>query len=216
MEWHERAEVQRLKREWYGKLREDGFVDIEQDIDERGTPGARLLGVAGGDLNRSDRRRAQVAGNAEYYRQASIFSHYLIGLDKAVWSLHAEGWAKRDIADRLADDGWPNPSEGAVGRVIAGVGAKMRLFLEQEADQIFHNREQEEPCPYEGETRLDVGLGVDVEPEVAVKVQVLADDRGIPFPQAFAAALRAGATRLLVTDRYRKAPRRPTTGGVEA
>lgn len=133
MKWHEKPEVQALRREWYARLAEDGFKDIEQVVDDKGEVGCLLLGVSQGDL----RRRLFKPETEEYYRLARQHVHtlrYGDGHRRLIWALHAEGYgAKRGIAE-LAKKG-KTVTRSRYEKVVREERARMMRRANREADR---------------------------------------------------------------------------------
>lgn len=103
-------EFMALKEEWYDKLKEDGFKDIEE-----GPDGMYLKDH--GIRTRIAVQSATATGKIEYYRAAAqfYFSHKFYGnhkfFDKYVWYHHSQGKTTQQIVDLIAknkaDKDWP-------------------------------------------------------------------------------------------------------------
>lgn len=87
--------LQKLQKEWYAKLRESGFKDIEQ---------------ADGNLKIWSRffkgklDTLQGEAKAQYFRAAGQFLHshqFASEYDKTIWDMHANGISGRSIARQL-------------------------------------------------------------------------------------------------------------------
>lgn len=101
-----RADYLALRDEWYGKLRESGFVDHEcfgHDGDclpiMRSTPEHSVESFV---------RRYEAT--TDYYARCRQFQHTraflrLRTFDKVVWRLHCDGLSRRRIATQLRDEG---------------------------------------------------------------------------------------------------------------
>lgn len=138
MEWHERAEVQRLRREWYAKLADEGFVDIEKVVDARGTVGIYLNGVSPGDL----RRRLFKEETEDYYRYARQHAHTLRpGVERAVWELHAEGYGVEKTVEALRRTHGVTP--GRAKAIVRAQREAMMAALAAEADENAKRRAAE-------------------------------------------------------------------------
>jgi len=86
---------ERLRREWYGKLKAAGFEDIETGDEHNG-----LLKT---DKRFQEGHESADEAQAEYYRLASVFLHehrWQLSRDQRIWAAHAEGVPMREIAKR--------------------------------------------------------------------------------------------------------------------
>lgn len=137
MEWHAKPEVQELKREWYGKLAKSGFVDIEQDVDDEGTPGRYLLGMSQGDL----RRNLYQSGTDDYFRYARQHLWEMrYGKRRAIWRLHTEAVTFKEIAARVRPRYVVSPK--TVGRIVREEAAKMTAKLQTWAEEKYVGGEE--------------------------------------------------------------------------
>jgi uncharacterized protein YerC len=88
-----------LQREWYQRLKDDGFVDIENSKGELKAHGSQK------DLERlRDWNTEGIRIVSDYYSRAGEFLnvHAFTSLaDRAVWRLHSEGIGYHKIAARL-------------------------------------------------------------------------------------------------------------------
>lgn len=95
----------KLKKEWYKRLENSGFQDIEQDEDN-----LKSWSVSKGVRNRNNGASAQqVLENREaretYYRLAGQFLHdyrFTSRTDRLIWEKHSDGESIRDIVKILA------------------------------------------------------------------------------------------------------------------
>lgn len=88
-----------LQDEWYDKLKDEGFDDIEY-MSKTGSLVKRPGGQVMGKLINS-------RGDAEYYRRAKMHSHHLKRanmVDTYVWNNHADGLSVRKIASQYNED----------------------------------------------------------------------------------------------------------------
>lgn len=128
--WYKDRELRKLQREWYSKLKEDGFYDIEGGVEGHLLKGptstvtlrslANKTSVEGGLKNDyAPREFDEVAdsedsainflegGKARYYHHASLVAIQAIRecrlSDERCWAwlLHAQGEGERTIADTL-------------------------------------------------------------------------------------------------------------------
>ena len=134
MQWHETPEVQALRREWYAKLKEKGFKDIEQVVDDRGTVGALLLGVSQGDL----RRRLYKPETEQYYTLARQHLHTVrrrkLKHARAIWALHSEGYGERRGCAVLAAKG-KTVTPGHYKKVVNDERERMMRRVMKTADE---------------------------------------------------------------------------------
>lgn len=100
-----------LQREWYERLRDDGFVDSEQSSwDVYHGPRtlrahARLVTLPLPGRDETATASALMADRAEYYRLAGWYAHdhvFPSRLHKRVWEYHAEGTDTRDMVALLS------------------------------------------------------------------------------------------------------------------
>lgn len=102
-----------LTREWYTRLRESGFQDIEYLDRANGSEFSRTRGSLARDYARDSKRHKE--STAEYYRIAGWFLHdysFRKARDRDIWALYADGQTIREI--RMLT-GW---GVGTVHRVI--------------------------------------------------------------------------------------------------
>lgn len=86
---------ERLRREWYGKLKAAGFEDIETGDEHNG-----LLKT---DKRFQDGHESADEAQAEYYRLASAFLYdhvFATAKERNIWAAHADGVPMRAIAKR--------------------------------------------------------------------------------------------------------------------
>ena len=85
----------KLKKEWYGKLKESGFDDIEQDEDN--------LKFWSCNFNRAGTATARIIAES-YYNQASNFLNdfeFENPAEKFIWEQHTKGLSHDTIAKDL-------------------------------------------------------------------------------------------------------------------
>lgn len=91
-------EYRELRDEWYDRLEDEGFKDIEFIDRRHGGPGDYLRGVSAGDLRRNSRRIANVRETLAYYEACRARVHDLPpGLERGVWRMYAEGATKVEL-----------------------------------------------------------------------------------------------------------------------
>lgn len=92
----EKRELIRLQKEWYKKLQDEGFVDIER-FDKRGNPSDILkfnFNIKGRDLEAEE----------EYYSICRAYLHTFKFKNKKeyeIWRLHSEGFSYNKICKTL-------------------------------------------------------------------------------------------------------------------
>ena len=99
------SEFRALQKKWYGKLKDTGFEDIEQDPTDEGGPLERW---AASSL-RAKFDATKYSAKEEYYRLAGqfLYSHeFETGLEKDIWALHSEGVSVRHTVLRLKKKYW--------------------------------------------------------------------------------------------------------------
>lgn len=88
-----------LQREWYRKLKDSGFDDIE-DVDSP----EEYLKAWHSQYFQKRHTPDKFIANQEYYRRTQAFlMHYTFAnqLDKQIWKMHSEGRPLRAIAKKL-------------------------------------------------------------------------------------------------------------------
>lgn len=110
--FYETKEFQKLEKEWYDKLKADGFVDIEYRV--AGKPGEFLVGP-----NPEYFLRRYSPDKERYYELARQWLWYLRAkrpnpgkMVKRVWALHTEGKSIADICQAT------EYTRGQVARVV--------------------------------------------------------------------------------------------------
>lgn len=86
-----------LKKVWYKKLAQSGFIDIETKS------GLLKGGSTSSKFNNKTSRATQTAKQQYYYMANELLNTHTFDseLDKAIWAYHAEGISVRDIAKIL-------------------------------------------------------------------------------------------------------------------
>lgn len=117
-----------LQKEWYNKLKQEGFLDIECQFT------GKLLGDAACPKPINSKLKDEGAGTRiqryfalePYYRQARLFLHshpFQSPLEKTIWRLHAEECLGRQrIVAKL------KVSEHLVKKVLKNLKDKMKDF----------------------------------------------------------------------------------------
>lgn len=92
---NKKAEFQKLKTKWYGKLKKSGFEDIESDEDNLKVWSSIFY------LRRSN---ISWEAKASYYQMASNFLEeykFTSNIEKIIWEYHSNGIGVRDISKLL-------------------------------------------------------------------------------------------------------------------
>lgn len=99
-QYYEEPEFLDLRDQWYRKLADEGFDDIEVLDEITRQPAGLLRGPSTGDLNRSESRRAYIQGSQEYYRLARQYVWTLPrGPERHAAQLHADGLSDREVTE---------------------------------------------------------------------------------------------------------------------
>jgi hypothetical protein len=129
MKYYETEEFVRLQDEYYAKLEDEGFRDIEPRIKGTSIPGPNLSGMSAGDLARGLYR----PDAEDYYRWCRQHTHTMArGVDRHVWRLHADGTPKAQIVRALGRR--YGLSRGAVEKIIRREEEAMRSRMTEEHD----------------------------------------------------------------------------------
>lgn len=99
------GEFKKLQKEWYEKLAESGFNDIENTEDEY-APLKDTYSTSGWKRALSDPRNVQ---KEEYFSNATLFLdtyEFVKQKDEIVWRLHSEGMSNRSISKELRGMGF--------------------------------------------------------------------------------------------------------------
>ncbi len=84
----------KLKKEWYKKLKDSGFNDIEKSTGQIGRT----------KPNVTNRNSDQISAIQEYYAMARSFlidHNFVSEFEKIVWEYHSEGLSLRKISETL-------------------------------------------------------------------------------------------------------------------
>jgi hypothetical protein len=100
------ANFKKLQDEWYKKLKDEGFVDIENSVTlADGKKGYENTGRSGPNLK--NKTSEQFNATLLYYQNCrSFLTHYDFNceLDKNIWSLYTEGLSYRKINEQLKNN----------------------------------------------------------------------------------------------------------------
>lgn len=111
-----------LEAKWYGKLKDDGFQDIEDTADRD----RRLKSWHSFYFSSRDRKN-HVSSTEQYFRAARGFLHsfrFKNAAEKEVWGYHADGKTMREIAYLMEKRG-PGFSKDSVNNLIRRLAALM-------------------------------------------------------------------------------------------
>ena len=95
-----KKELAKLQKEWYKKLAEDGFEDIEY-FDKDMEPKDMMYREA---VKTGTALKDKFESTEQYYIEASQFFHrhdFTTDTDRQIWFLHSEGHPYRTIASQL-------------------------------------------------------------------------------------------------------------------
>lgn len=99
-----------LRDEWYKKLEQEGFDDIESNYkSEKGSREHQLLHVWESLYFKQSAVAQRFYATETYYTLCRQFSHeypFQNSLDQKVWELHSEGSSLREIAKNLKAEGY--------------------------------------------------------------------------------------------------------------
>jgi len=140
--FYERPEFLDLRDEWYAKLKEEGFDDIEVIDEITRQPGHLLRGVSPGDLNRSESRKFYKASSEEYYRLARQYVWTLPrGAQRQAARLHADGLSNRDVIAAMAV-AHPEVGEKQVLKWISEARKTIRSTARNGQDSVKRRRKR--------------------------------------------------------------------------
>ena len=139
--YYETDELLALQRTWDAKLKDEGFVDLEQRALLQEKEARYLLGTSGGDLARGSNRRAKIKASKDYYRSARQHAWSIpeVRPERRVWDLHAEGVGVERIVATLRDT--HGLGRRKVTEIIHCERAKMRATWAREAQEEYDSRE---------------------------------------------------------------------------
>lgn len=117
-------QLQRLKAEWYKKLKDSGFEDIEDTNSPR-----ELLKSWHSTYFFRKYTPEMFAQRQEYYEKAGRFlaTHpFQYQIHKEIWQMHTEGLSIRTISASLKDSGTPMHKD-AVHKVLKALIKAMKV-----------------------------------------------------------------------------------------
>ena len=109
---------------WYKKLKEDGFIDIEQDEDN--------LKSWSFKLSRGRRLELGESRQAYYYMASNFINDYQFedDLEKTIWEYHTNAISVRNIAILLQAAGIKRAGRTTVWQIIKRLSAAMkRMYM---------------------------------------------------------------------------------------
>lgn len=125
-----RSELKKLQKEWYKKLEDTGFNDIEKNESSEYNV-KRPVSKRFTEKNKLFRKGTWVV-KQEYYDMALEFLNvypFPRELDKVIWEYHANGLTVRDISQTLLKTGITLNPTGAVARRIKKYSDIMKKVL---------------------------------------------------------------------------------------
>lgn len=132
-----RPSLETLKREWYAKLKAEGFQDVEYGSEDG------PLRVANRE-NRGGVSADELDATHEYYSRCTEFLYehsFAEGRDRELWALHAEGVSIGDIALRLG------MAKATTGRAVQRLGGAMEAWRRQTSGEARHGAPEALPEP---------------------------------------------------------------------
>lgn len=114
------SSLSKLKKEWYKKLKDSGFNDIEKASGSIGRT----------QLNLKNRNFDQIQATQEYYSMARTFileHKFNDERELYVWTRHSEGDSERTISSTMQSDGHEPLSRAEIGRKIRRLSNLMKL-----------------------------------------------------------------------------------------
>jgi len=130
MSKHPKTEFDLLKDEWYQKLKDDGFDDVEQDEN-------KLKKWSSGS-NRFHGEPLNWEAKATYYQMASSFLEeykFATKREQIIWEYHANGLSTREIAKTLNKLRTQKTRHDIIANVINKLKVKMYcMYMEPKED----------------------------------------------------------------------------------
>lgn len=122
---NKKEELEKTKKIWYKKLKDEGFEDIE--------PHENTL--KSWSYKFADRNVDEITAKQVYYRMANHFlnDHQFNSiLEKVIWEYHANGIAVRDIASQLSKAKVTKTSYDTIWRIVGKIKKAMYAFYAEE------------------------------------------------------------------------------------
>ncbi len=129
------SEYEKLKKVWYKKLADSGFVDIESNSDRiSSTHVSRFSGLKKyGEFSNEWR-----ASKEMYYRYATSFLNeyqFETELEKTIWEYHSNGMSSRQIALTLKNVGLFKYGRMAIWRRLQKLKKTMKdMYINKKAE----------------------------------------------------------------------------------
>ena len=123
-------EFKKLNKLWYGKLKKEGFQDIERQ-DKIGAREGRLINSSLPHII-ENYTVDQFEVKREYYRMAGQFLHeykFKTALERIIWDMHTQGISVRNIVKKLQSKGhtaYKDLVHGAIKRLAAEMRTSVR------------------------------------------------------------------------------------------
>lgn len=92
-------EFLKIQKEWYDKLKDNGFEDTEEYNEEIGSDGISFLKRSSKCFAR--RYNDSTFSRYQLYRSFLVNGDFLSFLDRKIWGMYADGQSLRDIATNL-------------------------------------------------------------------------------------------------------------------
>ena len=113
-----KADLEKLKKKWYAKLKKLGFNDIEQDEDNLKSWDSQRFLI---NNRHYGNRAANHQSRADYYYYAGHFLNnhkFEKEIHKVIWEEHTNGVSVRDISEKLNKDRAYDVSHETVRSII--------------------------------------------------------------------------------------------------
>ena len=131
-----KSDFQKVQDEWYTKLKNDGFVDIEQDEDNLKVWSAKFK-----TAYQKLPKEVWVA-KATYYQMAENFLQdykFATKIERIIWEYHANGISFRDIATTLNKAKVTRTNRDNIWKVVKKLKTKMyTLYVTLENGKEYH------------------------------------------------------------------------------
>lgn len=124
--WYYQPKYLKLRDNWYEKLADNGFIDLETRI-----PGVHLDCPILTEYASEVSQRAIQAHDAledEYFRRVSSYLYsgtFKSELEREIWALHVQGSSFRQIAAQLASQGFTGASRMTCYRTVRQIRRRM-------------------------------------------------------------------------------------------
>jgi hypothetical protein len=120
-------DYKKLKKVWYKKLAQSGFIDIERNEDDLKVNDwyfSRTAKYGGSSIEWSQSK-------ADYYYMATQFLNnykFETNLERIIWEYHSNAVSHRDITDILNKAKVTKTNRTYVGRIIKALATEMKLM----------------------------------------------------------------------------------------